>query len=149
MISKITVLAFFLSIFSLNNSYSQNFYLNINGTTVMCPQAEIGDSGEVDGRVFTKRSRDQINFDNAASTCTSGISNMSELFSRSELDQSFNDNPITHWDVSNVTDMSNSFLIRFLIDQSVLGMLVKLKTCQVCLEIQNLIKSLTIGMSAV
>jgi len=37
-----------------------NFYLAENEVTVMCPDAEVGETGEVDGVVYTKRTRDQI-----------------------------------------------------------------------------------------
>jgi serine/threonine protein kinase len=36
------------------------FYLAANGVTVMCPDADVGQTGEVNGIVYTKRSRSQI-----------------------------------------------------------------------------------------
>ena len=82
-----------------------DFFLAENGVTVMCPDAEVGDSGEVEGTVYTKRTRDQITTSNAATTCTSGISGMSFLF---RGDKFFNGD-ISSWDVSNVTSMRQMF----------------------------------------
>ena len=56
------------------------FSLDANGITVRCPDAAIGATGEVQGTTYTKRTRDQITDENAATTCTSGITDMSELF---------------------------------------------------------------------
>ena len=81
------------------------FYLDDNGVTVMCPDAEVGDEGTVDRTDYTKRTADQITPENAETTCTSDITDMSLLFYR-EFD--FNGD-ISHWDVSSVTNMA-SFL---------------------------------------
>ena len=84
---------------------SNLFYLDDNNVTVMCPDAEVGDEGTVDGTVYTKRTADQITPENAEITCTSDITDMSLLFSR-EFD--FNGD-ISHWDVSSVMDMASLF----------------------------------------
>ncbi|MGM0546125.1 MAG: BspA family leucine-rich repeat surface protein [Bacteroidota bacterium] len=81
------------------------FYRHDNGVTVLCPDAESGESGTVDGTDYTKRTADQITTDNAATTCTSGITDMSELF-RDE--DTFNED-ISHWDVSSVETMRSMF----------------------------------------
>ena len=81
------------------------FTLHENGITVVCINANIGDSAEINGVTYTKRSRDQITSDNASMTCTSGITDMSNLF---ESDTTFNSN-INHWDVSSVTNMTYMF----------------------------------------
>ncbi len=81
------------------------FYLASNNVTIMCPDAEAGDTGEVEGVTYTKHSVDQITESNASSTCTSGITNMSSLF---EASGTFNGD-ISHWDVSSVTNMSSMF----------------------------------------
>ncbi len=86
----------FVSIFA----YSQNFYLAPNGVTCMCPDAAIGETGVVNGIIYTKRTKEQITTANAATTCTSGITDMSELF----INSSFNGN-ISSWDTSDVIDM--------------------------------------------
>ncbi len=81
------------------------FLLAENGVTVTCSDAEVGDTGVVNGITYTKRSKGQITSENAATTCTSGITNMSAMFS-DVLD--FNQD-IGSWDVSEVTDMSLMF----------------------------------------
>ena len=81
-----------------------------NGTTLLCEDADVGDTGEIDGIVYTKRTADQITPDNAATTCTSGITDMSELFRvESMTEVSFNEN-ISTWDVSSVENMRRMFL---------------------------------------
>jgi len=106
------------------------FFLDANGVTVRCPAAQVGSSGLVNGILYAKRTRDQINRHNAASTCTSGITDMSGLFANapsvpasiSSWDVSsvvnmaamFRDAPMFNapigiWDVSNVTDMTGMF----------------------------------------
>jgi len=79
--------------------YGQDFYLDYNGVTVKCENAEIGDSGTVSGVTYTKRTRNQITANNAATTCTSGITDMSRLFFETNFNQD-----IGSWDVSSVTD---------------------------------------------
>jgi len=53
-----------------------NFELAPNGVTVLCPDAEFGETGTVNGITYTKRTRAEITIQNAGSTCTSGITNM-------------------------------------------------------------------------
>ena len=81
------------------------FALHGNGVTIICDEAQVGDTGEVDGATYTKRTREQITPDNAAATCTSGITDMNSLFA-DEI--AFNGN-ISHWDTSRVTNMSDMF----------------------------------------
>ena len=64
----------------------------------------MAETGIIDGVEYTKRTREQITVENAATTCTSGIEQMSQLFYYKE---SFND--ITHWDVSSVLEMNEMF----------------------------------------
>jgi len=81
------------------------FYLASNGVTVMCPNASVDDSRVVEGVTYTKRARSGITPENAATTCTSGITDMSYLlFSKA----TFNGD-IGSWDTSSVTDMSYMF----------------------------------------
>ncbi len=81
------------------------FYIADNGVTVKCPLADVGESGMVNGVEYTKRTRDMITPGNAPTTCTTGITNMRELF----LDEPDFNEDISHWDVSSVTDMRSMF----------------------------------------
>ncbi len=81
------------------------FLLAENGVTITCSEAEVGDTGVVEGIAYTKRSKDQITTENAVITCTSGITDMSRLF---DGKTTFNED-ISHWDVSSVTDMRQMF----------------------------------------
>ena len=82
-----------------------DFELADNGVTVLCEDAEVGETGTVDGTTYTKRTRDRIFPDNAATTCTSGITDMSGLF----RDESSFNVDISTWDVSSVTSMKAMF----------------------------------------
>ena len=84
------------------------FYLAENGVTVMCPDGDVGQKGEVSGIVYTKRSRSQIkalvvakDYASLTTTCTSGVRNMTSMFSEATA---FNED-ISSWDGSSVTDM--------------------------------------------
>ncbi|MDA0849002.1 MAG: BspA family leucine-rich repeat surface protein [Verrucomicrobia bacterium] len=102
---KTKIIGLFLLLLAAIPLNAQDFYLHDNGVTILCPNAAIGDSATVFGVQYIKRSKDQINAENASSTCTSGITNMSSLF-HNETD--FNED-IQSWDVSSVTNMSNMF----------------------------------------
>ena len=83
----------------------KSFYLASNGVTVKCEAANIGDTGTVKGITYTKREKSQITISNASSTCTSGITDMSDMFF---LENFFNGD-ISSWDVSSVTNMRFMF----------------------------------------
>jgi len=89
------------------NTNSGSFYLASNGVTILCSGASLGESGVVNGITYTKRSvLEIINDPSIASTsCTSGIRDMTYLFSGQE---SFNED-ISHWDVSFVGRMDGMF----------------------------------------
>ncbi|MEX0995813.1 MAG: BspA family leucine-rich repeat surface protein [Flavobacteriaceae bacterium] len=103
-----TIYIFFLSTALLSVSTilnAQNFYLHTNGVTCMCPDAAIGETGMVNGVTYTKRTKEQITVQNAETTCTSGITDMSYMFN---YQVEFNGD-ISSWDVSNVTNMRYMF----------------------------------------
>jgi len=85
-------------------------YLANNGVTIKCNDfAKVGDTVENNGNTFiivdenTLRER-VANGDDLTKVCTCKITDMSELFFQSSLNQN-----ISTWDVSNVTDMSRMF----------------------------------------
>jgi len=85
------------------------FYLHNNGITVVCDVAGFGDFGIINGTSYIKRTKVEITPENAATTCTSGITNMDNLFfTQAFMDYGFNED-ISHWDVSNVTSMVAMF----------------------------------------
>ena len=93
--------------------FGSDFRLAPNGTTVLCDEADVGDTGEVDGTVYTKRTADQITTGNAATTCTSGITDMSGSWRTSPGENFFSDSDfnedISTWDVSSVENMEGMF----------------------------------------
>lgn len=84
------------------NNLEQSFFLSLNGRTIICSSAEFNESGEVNGVTYTKRNKQDITANNASTTCTSGVFDLSYVF---YSQSSFNED-ITHWDVSSVYDMS-------------------------------------------
>ena len=76
-----------------------------NGVTVICPGMSVGVEFDIAGITYTKRNKDEISTDNAATTCTTDITNMSLMF----FDNGTFNEDISHWDVSKVDDMNNMF----------------------------------------
>ena len=93
-----------------------NFILHSNGVTVLCVGAAVDATGDVDidkdGSIdmnterFTKR-RTGITAANAATTCTSGITSMTDTDLPFDA-TTFNGN-ISHWDTRDVTNMQSMF----------------------------------------
>ena len=104
-------------------SSQETFYLHKNGVTVICTNASVGDSGDVTingiTRKYTKRTRDQITFDNAATTCTTDIIDMSEMFKGTKKNPSSFNEDISHWDTSDVTNMRSMFDDAFAFNQPI------------------------------
>nr|WP_320012384.1 BspA family leucine-rich repeat surface protein [uncultured Desulfobulbus sp.] len=96
------------------------FYLDTNGITIRCPQAAVGESGTVNGVVYTKiSSKFQLTTSGGniepAQACTSGMTDMGMMFFGAT---SFNQD-ISSWDTSNVTDMSYMFDSASAFDQNI------------------------------
>jgi surface protein len=120
----ITTFLFTLTFYAQNNP---DFYLDPNGVTCLCPEADFGDTGTLtingETKTFTKRSRAQLNalIDNdeqdpyIALTCTSGIDDMSNMF----VLQSLFNQALNSWDVSNVTDMGSMFQSAYSFNQNI------------------------------
>ena len=103
--SYIPIIAVALSFIFNSNVNAQNFSIHENGITVLCENAELGDTGTINGITYTKRTKDQITTENASTTCTSGITDMDGMFREKE---EFNGD-ISHWDVHSVTRLSRMF----------------------------------------
>jgi hypothetical protein len=100
------------------------FYLDVNGVTVRCPDAQVNDTAIVNGIVYTKRDRagldalvgDAATEPELATSCTSGVTNMTALlggFPTSPLsDPSTFNVDISSWDTSDVISMSEMFAVR-------------------------------------
>ena len=89
-----------------------DFLLAANGVTVLCTAADLGDTGEVGGVTYTKRSKAQIDalvdagdYASLTTTCTSSVTDMSYMFNRAAA---FNQD-IGSWAVSKVTNMQSMF----------------------------------------
>ena len=102
------------------------FYLADNGVTVLCPEAAVGDAREVNGVLYTKRDRAALDALVAATptdevelarSCTTGVTDMSQLFGDfinfSKVSDPATFNPdLSSWDTSSVTDMNGMFVVR-------------------------------------
>ena len=94
---------------------ASSFSLHGNGVTVLCDNAQVGESGTINGVTYTKRTKGQITTSNAPATCTSGITDMSKLF-QSQI--AFNGD-IGHWDTGDVTAMDSMFYAAYAFDRDI------------------------------
>ena len=91
---------------------SDSSYLVNGGATIVCDSLNTSDTFSIGAITYTKRSREQITVGNAATSCTSGIIDMSDLFrvgAGYKGNTTFNGD-ISHWDTSSVTNMRDMFL---------------------------------------
>ncbi len=97
------------SLFAAN----EDFYLDSNGVTLKCPNAVVGDVGQIDGdaTIYTKidDAYDLSTYTSGgvkpSEACTSGVVSMAGWFSGKT---EFNDD-ISSWDTSSVTNMVGVF----------------------------------------
>ena len=107
--SYYTTFYLFVAFFVFNSAYSQ-FSLASNNKTILCPNVANGSTGTVNGKVYTKVNRSDLQAKIAANqdvscVCTTGITNMSGLF---QNNSSFNQD-ISSWDTSSVSNMQGLF----------------------------------------
>ena len=57
---------FFIAPLLSQVALTQDFYLHENGVTIVCDDAQIGDTWEYFGVTYTKREKSQITFENAS-----------------------------------------------------------------------------------
>ena len=86
---------------------SNDFYLASN--TIWCENAQIGDTGIVDGITYLAVDNDMLHamdpsIDNYVTVCTSHVTSMHTLFYNDNFNQD-----ISRWDTSSVTDMRAMF----------------------------------------
>ena len=93
-----------------------HFLFAANGVTVICSSAAVGDTGEVGGVTYTKRTKVQIDalvgggdYAGLATTCTSDVTDMSLMFDGADV----SNQDISSWDVSSVTNMRAMFYSAF------------------------------------
>lgn len=90
---------------------SAGIFIAENGITVKCPNAEIGYTQEVNGKIFEvvdeSGLRNKIaNDEDVSCVCTSRVNNMATLF----FEKTFFNQDISHWDTSSVTNFSGMFM---------------------------------------
>ena len=105
---KKAILLFTILLFS--SFVRGQFSLASNNKTILCPNVANGSTGTVNGVVYTKVNRSDLQAKIGANqdvscVCTTGISNMSGLF---QSNSSFNQD-ISSWDTSSVSNMQGLF----------------------------------------
>ena len=90
------------------------FYLHSNGVTILCPNAIVGAIGTVDGVQYTKVDRNTLIAkrnagENLALVCTSGITDLSNMFRKMGEAANSAGSGIGNWDTSSVTTIAKIF----------------------------------------
>ena len=90
------------------------FYLHPNGVTILCPNASVGAIGTVDGVQYTKVDRNTLIAmrnagENLALVCTSGITDLSNMFRKMGEAANSAGSGIGNWDTSSVTTIAKIF----------------------------------------
>ena len=96
----------------------ESYYVAPNGVTVMCPGVAVGDTFDINDLTFTKVDSTTLqslvsnggdSWPQLATSCTTGVTDMSNLFFSQATFQSVD---ISSWDTSSVTDMYQMFAVR-------------------------------------
>ncbi len=87
---------------------AQDFYLHENGVTIICTEAEFGESGNVNNITYTKHPYSEITPENASTTCTSDKEKTYGINNLFKAKTGFNED-ISHWDVSVFNRMMAAF----------------------------------------
>ena len=87
---------------------AQDFYLHENGVTIICTEAEFGESGNINNITYTKHPSWEITPENASTTCTSDKEKTYGINNLFKAKTGFNED-ISHWDVSVFNRMMAAF----------------------------------------
>ena len=101
--------------FNSTNSPNWGVGCSGNGVTIICESENVSDTFTVNATTYTKRNRDQIDIANAATSCTTGIVDMSGLFGSLA---GFNED-IGSWDTSSVQNMDGMFSQAFVFNKDI------------------------------
>ena len=97
---------------------------SLDGKTIKCPNAAVGDQGTVDGVTYTKVDATKLkelvssnNYEQLTRSCTTGVTSMDLLF---DGKSDFN-SPIGSWDMGSVTTMHRMFYDTKAFNQDISG----------------------------
>ena len=99
-----------------------DFLVAANGVTLTCSAADVGETGEVGGVTYTKRSQARVDalvdgedYAPLSTTCTRSATNMTFMF----RDATAFNQDIGSWDVSSATNMNSMFYNASLFNQDI------------------------------